>query len=65
MLLAWSRLLKDALSTQEGKRQEAIGSRKAYTDYLRELKKLDELALKANRFDSCCAGTRGKRLAMR
>jgi len=35
---------------QEGKRQEAIGSRKAYTDYLRDLKRLDELSLKANRW---------------
>ena len=37
---------------KEGKRQEAIGSRKAYTDYLRELKLLDELAQKASRFDA-------------
>ena len=37
---------------KEGKRQEAIGSRKAYTDYLRELKILDELAQKASRFDA-------------
>ena len=37
---------------KEGKRQEAIGSRKAYTDYMRELKLLDELAQKASRFDA-------------
>ena len=37
---------------KEGKRQEAIGSRKAYTDYLRELKKLDELSQKATRFEA-------------
>ena len=37
---------------KEGKRQEAVGSRKAYTDYLRELKRLDELAQKATRFDA-------------
>lgn len=37
---------------KEGKRQEAIGSRKAYTDYLRELKKLDALAQKAGRFEA-------------
>lgn len=37
---------------KEGKRQEAIGSRKAYTDYIRELKRLDELAQKASRFDA-------------
>lgn len=37
---------------KEGKRTEAIGSRKAYTDYMRELKNLDALAQKANRFDA-------------
>lgn len=37
---------------KEGKRQEAVGSRRAYTDYLRELKVLDDLAQKASRFDA-------------
>lgn len=37
---------------KEGKQKEAIGSRKAYTDYLRELKTLDELSQKASRFEA-------------
>ena len=39
---------------KEGKRQEAVGSRRAYTDYLRELKVLDELAQKAIPSDRWC-----------
>lgn len=37
---------------KEGKRQEAINSRKAYTEFIRELKRLDEIALKAARYDA-------------
>ena len=48
-MILWAESIVCRGCLQEGKRQEAIGSRKAYTDYLRDLKKLDELAQKANR----------------
>ena len=37
---------------KDGKVQAAIGSRKAYTDFVRELKRLDSLAQKAARYDA-------------
>ena len=37
---------------KEGKRQEAISSRKAYTEYVRELKRLDDTLQKAARYDA-------------
>ena len=37
---------------KDGKVQAAIGSRKAYTDFVRELKRLDLLAQKAARYDA-------------
>ena len=37
---------------KEGRRQEAISSRKAYTDFVKQLNRLDEIAQKAARYDA-------------